>query len=90
MSIDYDLACEECREVIHIGQIFSFGWTFGYGRYHREAEKQIGDFIEKHIGHNRGLEISEDPPESYKRTELDSAPDTGEIAKLKQRLKELE
>ena len=90
MSVDYDLACDDCGEVIHIGQVFSFGWTFGYGRYHRKAEKQIGDFIEKHTRHHMRLERTDDAPEVYQEVELDSTPDTGEIATLKKRLKELE
>ena len=36
------------------------------------------------------LECDDDTPESYQRIELDSAPDTGEIAELKRRLKEIE
>ena len=90
MSVDYTLACEDCEKSIHIGQVFSFGWTFGYGRYHRKGEIQIGEFIERHTCHTVKLCRMVDVPQSYQEEQLCSIPDTDEVSALTQRLKDLE
>ena len=58
MSTDFDVVCDFCKESHHLGQMFSSGWSFGYGSIDSKTVKSTGDFIQEHFNHNKtGLRV---------------------------------
>ncbi len=57
MSTDYSLQCLECRTYIHLGQRFSSGWSFGYGRNDEDGVANAVAFIIEHVGQRHTVEV---------------------------------
>jgi len=64
MSTDYDAACLDCKEAIHLGQIMAGNYSFGYGTGDEEtAGLTLKWIVEKHLhkGHTVRIVNSQDP-----------------------------
>lgn len=73
MSTDYDIVCDHCRKVMHLGQRFTSGWAFGFGTNDREGQLAAGAFVMEHTEHGAlRVMVADDTPDGYADTRDDS------------------